>query len=179
MTIICPWCGAVIVGRHKECPDCGVLLARLSMPIVAPAPPEARSSKMLWLLAITPLMFSVLLPAGILSLHEWTQAPVAQANLPDADSALAQGWTAGIAGLRAQFGVPRFVSLGRSSVYVSAGHLITLCGRAKLKAPADGAVIATRYLSMQGDAGGTKLAFEEPSFDILWTRLCRGDGGGW
>jgi hypothetical protein len=179
MTVICPWCGAVITRRHRECPACGVFLVRLSMPAMAPARPHARSPRVFWFLAVVPIVFCVLLPAGALALHNWNQEPAAPSVRQYADPALNHVRTAGNVALRAKLGVSRLEGLSEGSMHISAGHLITLCGRTKVMAAGDD-IITTRYLSMEGRGGGTKLEFQDPAFDVLWTRLCQGSyGGGW
>lgn len=179
MAIICPWCGAIITGRHKICPECGVFLTRLSMPNMAPSPPHARSPHSLWLLAIVPIIFTILLPAGMLALRGWNLEPAAQSDQLDATTKPDQTWAAGIAALRARIGDQQDISVTTSSVQISAGHLITLCGRAKVSTMGGG-VATTRFLAMEGWRRDARLEFQDPSFAVLWTRLCDGsNGAGW
>lgn len=179
MAIICPWCGAIITGRHKACPNCGVFLTRLSMPNVAPSPSQARSPRGLWLLAIVPLIFTILIPAGTLALWHWNQRPPPASDTNDADPSQDQAWAGSLTALRAKIGNQQSIRFSKSFVQTSAGHLHTLCGQANLVL-VQGGVTATRFLALEGRRRDTLLEVQDPGFAVLWTRLCDGsDDGGW
>lgn len=84
-----------------------------------------------------------------------------------------------MAALLAKIDGPQIISVSKSAVQMSAGHLVTLCGRAKVVTMGGGAV-ATRFFAMERPRRAAMLEFEDPNFAVLWTRLCDGrDGGSW
>jgi hypothetical protein len=53
----------------------------------------------------------------------------------------------------------------------SAGNVLTLCGEQE-DAQQGGEIVEQRFLSVPGSGDQTVLEFVNPSFAVLWGRLC-------
>lgn len=77
----------------------------------------------------------------------------------------------GRAAVLGQLTFPRAMQFATSFVTTTAGGLVTFCGTLHPRDRSD-ATAEIRFLSVNGDRARTFLDVSEPSFVVLWARLC-------
>jgi hypothetical protein len=77
----------------------------------------------------------------------------------------------GRAAVLSQFTFPTAVQMTDTFVTTTAGGLVTFCGTLHPRDRSD-ATAKIRFLSVNGDRARTFLDVSEPSFVVLWARLC-------
>jgi len=118
--------------------------------------------------------------SGVLTLpFEQTQlmmvSPVDLPNAPPAtysDPLQRAVWVDGVNAVQRALAKPDYTNFGRSYVYVAAGNVVTFCGEVVGTSGYDSASGAQRFVSVFGQTQATMLEGNDPSFQVLWNRVC-------
>jgi len=171
VTILCPWCGAIIARTPEECPECGVLLEAPSASPAKAMPHRRRMSVLLKRMLGAAVGLSVLLTTVFLLGSKVNDAGRFPAARRYADPLRESVWLAGKAAFRAHINQPYFNRFDLSSVVISAGNLVSFCGQFNFPEQGGG-VYVKRFISLNGRRDNAVMEYQTPSFDTLWERLC-------
>jgi hypothetical protein len=177
----CLWCEATVKADAVSCPDCGLQNPAGKIKTSAKVARQGRRA-LIGLLAI-PVMFGMAYAAhmGVLPLVSanaagapGTQvARVAPVPAPTFADPLQQAvWTDGVRAVRQALGQPGYGGFQSSVVTVSTGNIVSLCGEVSGTSGYDSPNGEQRFISVFGQAAATTLEGSDPSFGVLWNRVC-------
>ncbi|GAB0119934.1 hypothetical protein [Acidisoma sp. 7E03] len=181
MAIICPWCTAVIPGRHSRCPGCGYggcesAIAPGASLITGYAPRAAGLGHHLLAFiasALCAICFAISLQPGAML------TPATQRAAPHTlDSRLQTSLIQAEAAVRHALNAPDYRGFADAFVQRSAGGLLAICGTIDGSA-GSGALAGTRFLSVAGIMTMTRFEATSPDFARLWSRLCTVSARSW
>jgi hypothetical protein len=181
----CMWCETTVSSGTINCPECG-----LHSPAAAlKAAPTRGSSKVvhrgrrvaLAVIAV-PLMLSAAyaerggsLPLVPLVTAVAVVAPVVSATQPPAaysDPLQRSVWISGAKAVQQALAQPGYSTFAGSYVNVAAGHVVSFCGQVANTAGNDSLSGGQRFISVFGQSQSTTLESNDPSFPVLWNRVC-------
>ena len=182
----CLWCETKVKPGTTICPECGLQnpagsprasLKEKSHTVVR------RGRRVVLALIAVPLMLSAAYSAGIqrlpivASIADHTgvvELASAQAFVPPtyADPLQRSVWVDGVKSIRQALGQPTYTAFDGSYVNVTTGHIVTFCGVVAGTSGYDSASGAERFISVFGQAQATSLEGTDPSFGVLWNRVC-------
>jgi hypothetical protein len=184
----CLWCEAEVKAHRSICPECG--LHNPAGKVHTASKVVRRGRRVLLALFAVPLMLSAayaahvgVLPLG--SVPAGGSAVASPAGVQLADSAtvpmpalaspLQQAvWADGVKAVRLALGQPGYVGFQSSFVSVATGNIVSLCGRIPGTSGYASETGEQRFISVFGQAAATTLEGNDPSFGVLWNRVCAG-----
>jgi hypothetical protein len=185
--VACLWCETRLSPGAKVCPECG-LLSPAGEPKAALArhiPKGGRRCRRLGLalvFLVMPLVLSVAYAAHIDGLTLVSPvvmvamaAPAIDALVPPAiysDPMQREVWSGGVRAVEKLLAKPDSDDIDGSYVDVAAGNVVSFCGEVAGTSGYDSASGGQRFISVFGDAQSTTLEGNDPSFDVLWARVC-------
>jgi hypothetical protein len=174
----CLWCDSFIDQNVKVCPECSCLNAE---PKVRTRH-GTRTGVVLGLLAL-PLMVSLAFASRLE--HSVMDGPssstvaavVAQPVAPQrvvtfANPVEQATWVNGQRSLGLLLGKSSYTAF----MSTGAGNVVSLCGTVQGTIGYQTKSGRQRYISVFGRPDGTVLETQDPSFQVLWTRVCKGSG---
>jgi len=177
----CLWCEALISDSLTACPECGchnptrvrtrrarpgrILLAVLALPLMASIAFASQSENgRLTIKALQTAATSLVAEAP-------AAVPVAaQPVMAFADPEQKATWVDGRKSLGSLLGHTSFTAF----LSTGAGNVVSLCGNVNGTEGYQTASGQQRYISVFGRPDGTVLETDDPSFGVLWDRVCRG-----
>jgi hypothetical protein len=163
----CMWCETTVSSGTINCPECGlhspaaalkaaptrgsskvvhrgrrVALAVIAVPLMLSAAYAERGGS----LPLVPLVTAVAVVAPVVSA---TQPPAAYSDP-----------------------LPGYSTFAGSYVNVAAGHVVSFCGQVANTAGNDSLSGGQRFISVFGQSQSTTLESNDPSFPVLWNRVC-------
>jgi hypothetical protein len=176
--VACLWCEKSLKPRVTVCPECG--LQNPAPDLKATSVKVARRGwRVVLSLVAVPLMLSAAYAAGIshrfplVSEQVATAAPVPVANplqppLTYTDPLQRSVWVSGVKAVQQALAEPSYTDFATSFVHVAAGNVVTFCG----EVPNTSGYGSQRFVSVFGQTQATMLEANDPSFEVLWTRVC-------
>jgi hypothetical protein len=183
----CLWCETTLSPGALVCPECGLqspagepkaALGSETLKVVR----RGRRLGLALVFLVMPLMLSAAYAARIGGLTLVspgvmiaTVAPVVDALQPPAiysDPMQREVWIGGMKAVEQVLAKPGTPDIDSSYVDVAAGHVVSFCGEVAGTSGYDSASGSQRFVSVFGQAQATTLEGNDPSFDVLWTRVC-------
>jgi hypothetical protein len=176
--IACLWCEKSLKPGVKVCPECGLQNPAPDLK-AASARVARRGWRVVLALVAVPLMLSATYAAGIS--HRFplvseqaaipAAAPVVDPLLPPAaytDPLQRSVWINGVKAVQQALAQPSYANFTTSFVHVAAGNVVSFCG----EVPNTSGYGSQRFVSVFGQTQATMLEANDPSFEVLWTRVC-------
>jgi hypothetical protein len=176
----CLWCETQVRPNAKVCRQCG-LQSPAGKPNVE-SKVVRRGLRVVLALFLIPLMLSAAYAARIGAFPLVSGQPETQTvaiadpmPTPSFASPLQKAvWTDGVRAVRQVLGQPAYVGFQNSFVSLSTGNIVSLCGQLSGTSGYDGTTGERRFISVFGQSASTTLDGADPSFGVLWNRVCSG-----
>lgn len=182
----CLFCDNRLSPKDRFCIECGLECPERAVES-APAPRARRGFRRLLATTLAlPLILGLALAAhigGLPLIRMGDASPVAGGLVtrpitpPVAynDPLMRSVWVEGMKSVQTALDQPGDAAVRGGFVNVAASHVVTLCGEVAGTSGYANSSGRQRFISVFGQPAATTLEGTDPSFDVLWNRVCRRD----